>query len=288
MQTRAGCPPDARAEWVNGRSVVTVSSRKSIGESDEQRALGEQLLIKRFTELDSIRKFLDDQRWTVHPRSPLAGDDAAIRPFHVSNLAVFGLGVAVDNLTSIQNSVERIVPFAMLSTLRPAYEVAAHIIWMLAPTKRDERIVRALQLHRRDQFDADQLAAAFGMKRDRTMHETDAKLQSLADARPGVAGRSVKVLPSTQSILAEADSHVPGAAVKSLPMWKACSGMSHARPSAALLLLEREEVDYDGARGEHTYQVTLGVSALAMFFHGALEYTYEAIRLYQTRNTPPS
>lgn len=227
---------------------------------------------------------------TVHHGSALGGDDRAMAPLHVSATARTPLIVALDHLVlhgAALREVPRIQPFASYSLLRPAIEGAAWAIWILAPARRDERVLRALQYVLLDQLGAVRLLAAGGVTPQHTLDELKDELAEIAARQPALAKSAMKQVPTAREVVGCASREVGKLGAGGLVFWTALSGLAHGRPHAISALTRREQLS-DGADGAFESQVFPSRAVIASGTAVALAYVETGLDLYASRCARPA
>lgn len=182
------------------------------------------------------------------PGSSLAGDDRATGPYHISH-AVFGkLVSAVDHYDALRTLITEAHALharAPFSLLRGALENAATAVWLLAPCRRDERILRRLRLQWADMRDGEKARELAGEKASRPLKVRQGELRALASAR-GLSRDQIARVASTPvayGTIAEQAGDGIGLNGETVRLvWMIASGLAHARYWAILSTLEREEV----------------------------------------------
>ncbi|WP_259540001.1 hypothetical protein [Herbiconiux daphne] len=137
---------------------------------------------------------------TVEPGSDLADDDVTFESFSILNLVGYSLAAATEHLDFTLTAMKQtstLYPTAYLTVLRTSLLAASHAAWMLTPTQRSERQLRALQFLSDDvRTQLVMVREAFAPKdAERTakermievLLERQAQLQPIADAlKPGL------------------------------------------------------------------------------------------------------
>lgn len=231
---------------------------------------------------------LQDGTPATHPGSPLDGDNAAIAPYKVSNLAWTPLVVAIDHLSFFASILQRgdsLNALAPYTLLRPAIEAAASTIWMLEPSRSDERALRALQFMWLDEKDSSRVSRARGAEapdRDKLRSH----LREVAGRRPALDSSRLFAAVTTSEILAIANPKVDGGRHDGVLWWTMLSGLSHGRPHGILALVQREEQSAtpDEAR---TLEIKASLVALAHGLEVAVRYVDTALGLFARRNSAP-
>lgn len=115
-------------------------------------------LSKLFALVEAWQERIHAQQPWPEPGSSLAGDDNATDPYRLSHAVVQVLISAVDHLETLRLVVQEqhVVPARGGFTLvRAALENAAVAMWLLAPSRRDERVFRLLRWEWADAEDSD-------------------------------------------------------------------------------------------------------------------------------------
>ena len=98
----------------------------------------------------------DSGRAAVERGSPLAGDDRATAPYHMSHMVALALGVAVDHLHALRVAVQEATSlhlYAPYTLLRATIESAATVTYLWGESRRSERVRRRLMLVAQDNRD---------------------------------------------------------------------------------------------------------------------------------------
>jgi hypothetical protein len=245
---------------------------------------------EKWLELAPIIDHLMEVSGTTPPDVPagtaMAGDDDAIAPYRISHAIRHCLNVSADHLHAVKQLVheDQILHVSAPATLaRAVIENASTAIWLLHPTKRDDRLTRCFRWYSRDIRDK------HGVHREgraahllsRTLEGELDELRAVAAARgldPKVCAGGYKFTTAVQ----EADLVVKMSLSLTYGM---CSGFSHGRPWASLSMLDREKVPSSVA-GVSTLRLT-NDDWKALFPVLAGVFTVqEAMRLDQQRRKP--
>lgn len=241
----------------------------------------------------------------VVDRSPLAGDDKAFPPMRCSQLAWWGISVAVEHLDATIRALDQqvsvggpILPSANFTVLRAALVGASYAVVLLGSTSRADRTTVGLQMAHEEyrqalRFREKAIASAALLKR--------APLASASAGPPAhLAARLAKVsamlrerkapqrLTDTAIIERAADLvHAAGNGDSELMQlalemgWVLGSGSAHGRMLMALYRGGRHGVEGDTASFGATYdEVAQEGSSVALVLN-------EALSLWTLRNTPP-
>ncbi|WNV84715.1 hypothetical protein [Umezawaea sp. Da 62-37] len=195
------------------------------------------------------RAFDVEHSSTVDPTSSLASDDKALGDLATSSTVTSMLLAAADHLDALRSMLfEAKVLYirAPYTLLRCALENASVAVWLLAPSNRDERIIRRLRWEWAnivDQYAAFELIkhTPVRSKDDRRMHLLAlARTRGLSDDQvSAIAGRTigfgqiVDLAAEENALLDKATNRV---------LWSMCSGISHGRQWPVLPLSEHSRV----------------------------------------------
>ncbi len=250
--------------------------------------LGIRALQKYFGQLDAQAARVDALR--VTERSSLAGDDLATPYMPVTSLFIGRLAVATDHLRGVQVAVQdsgwKVTAMSMFTLIRSAYESAAVAVWLLAPTSRDDRVLRALQLavDARKSLHTVQMEA---MGADERYASVLAKLERDRDARPALIGARLDKLPSITARIKEATPHLPVDFLPPITLWRLASGIAHGNMQMMRTVLEHKQLEDFGTDRTAHFRMTTSVGTLAMFYVAAFDMVTAAVELYEQRNISP-
>jgi hypothetical protein len=215
--------------------------------------LGEEAkhhLVTVFSAVDMWR-----QRTQLASPAPEAGsslrkDDEVTHPYQLSHAVGGALLSAVDHLDALRALVQNahvVHARAPLTLLRAALENAAIAVWLLAPTQRDERVLRRLRLQWDDSRDGERADSLMGAESRLSRDEWRDTLEGVARAR-GLAEVQISAVTRQKamfsSIVRTAGDEARGLTGRdALFAWMAASGIAHARLWAVLSpVLSRVEV----------------------------------------------
>lgn len=259
-------------------------------ESDELASLGLQLLQASFRRLDTLEALLVGLDTAAG--SALDGDRAA-QPFQpVADHVIGCLSVATDHLRGVQVTVEdsggKILPLAMYTLIRSAYEAAGTALWLLAPTARDERIWRAMQLTWESRRQVRSVRTQLGESEDAGFTRMEHRLEELRNRRGSLRGRTLKRsdITSVTARLDDIASFVPDLVLPPLVLWQMASGIAHGNTAMMRQVLEHEQVT-PYRNGSASFTMTASVTSLAMFYAAALDLTDRVVTAFNTRNGQP-
>jgi hypothetical protein len=183
-----------------------------------------------FKDLDRLFEAID--RWqasdeqegarSVHPNSPLAGDDLAADPFRVSHAAIYGIVGAIDHLHSLRMLIKTAASlhtFAPFTLNRAAIEGGAVAVWLLAPRTRDERIRRRLVLAKQNARDVDGVLATLG--ETSSFSDQLDEIRRVAARRPALDPKwLVGSSPGIERIVSEAGAAFDLSSEAAVTSWK--------------------------------------------------------------------
>lgn len=230
----------------------------------------------------------DTRREELPPRSPLAADDRATSPYHLSHAAWFALHTAVDHLHLHRTAVREagvIHTFAPYTLLRGAFENACTAVWLLAPPSRDERVLRRLRHYSANINNAERIAAVVGAD-DATEHEQRRRRIVDVGLSRGFTRKQVLERLSPTEVVTAAGGHSAMGETRARLVWGLCSGSAHgdfwSLPTLA------HHVELPGAPdGIAHLRVTGDASKLHFLTFYAVAMARNGWSLYDKRSTPP-
>lgn len=243
-------------------------------------------LFRRFEVLNEIKRSFAGER-----NSALQGDDTAAPYEPVSDLVASHFAVATDQLHAVKLAVEsgrndshmHVLPVAMYTFIRSAVETIGTAIWLLSPSSRDERVLRALQLiydHRRN---LRTIATEMGDTEDAGFDRMSRRVEQIRDARPGLRGRSLKKLKTVTERLDAIAGLLPDLFMPPLTLWRMASGLAHGNNAIIRSILEHEQIgDFKDGHGE--FKLTSSVGVLSTFYMSALQMLDRLLALHELRN----
>ncbi|PPG65126.1 hypothetical protein C5C31_14730 [Rathayibacter rathayi] len=255
-------------------------------ETPEHEELGRSRLTLSFARYDTLAARAE--ALAVRAGSSLAGDRSATPYRSVPDQVRASLGVALDHLhafTIIVADGGAVLPFAMFTLVRSAYEATGTALWLLHPTSRDDRVLRSLKLVRDNHRQVHNLMEKSGRK-DPGWDRAIAALERDRDGRKALVGVKLDHVSSVTDRLEEIAPLVPELFLTPLALWQTSSGMAHGNSSMTLLLLDREQsgpIQHGGA----DYNLTTSVLVVAGYFDAALDMIEAALDLWDSRNSPP-
>ncbi|MBV9484798.1 MAG: hypothetical protein JO246_01935 [Frankiaceae bacterium] len=185
------------------------------------------------------------------PGSAFAGDVRWSPDYNGAYLAQLSFSVATDHLHALHTALvtgKTIHTYAPFTLLRGTLDNAATGIWLLMPSKRSERVLRALRVGGQSIVEVRAIHDITGQlpTSGRTPDQQLQALKSLAASRgldPDLVGGRL----GTASIIRAAsnDAALSGSDLELL-LWRVCSGLNHGRSWATLAALERDVVEKTG------------------------------------------
>lgn len=253
--------------------------------SPEQRY--QERLLELFAKADEVQAVFDDprrERFAVRPGSALSGDDMHSNPYHVSHDVNRLIGVGFQHVHALGCLIRSgaLHPSAPFTLARAAIETGAMAYWVLAPAARRERILRRLQLARKDVLDGDSAATGAGIPVNRPRA---VRLAELEDVCARVCGTRTIPGLNPSVIVEEVEAQLPpDQRMHQLLAWKVCSGFTHGRlwPETSLLKQEVVHTDGDVVR----LRLTNDLSRVLWVATAGWRVLNAATRLYDRRNQP--
>ncbi|WP_410792323.1 hypothetical protein [Kribbella sp. C-35] len=209
----------------------------------------QERLLELFAKADEVQAILDDpqrERFAVKPGTALFGDDQGSMPYYVSHDVNRLLGVGFQHVHALGCLIRSgaLHPSAPFTLARAAIETGAMAYWVLSPAARRDRILRRLQLARKDIMDGDSAATGAGIPVNRPRDERLTELEDLSERVCGT--RTVPGL-NPSAIIEQVESQLqPEQQMHQLLAWKVCSGFTHGRLWPETSLLKQEIIQTDG------------------------------------------
>lgn len=221
-------------------------------------------------------------------RSALMGDDKATNPYQISHAAWRGITMAVDHLNTLNSMIvgaKVLHIFSPFTILRAAMENAATAVWLLAPRKREDRLVRRLQLAALDMANMDKLVSLAGATARRTLQQRQEDLKKIAAGRGIAESQFLKSRPGYEEIVGKAGAETPMGERVAKVVWKACSAVAHGDMSTVIALLQYSTLGQQ--RNIVSGSAEAPVETLALMTALTVAMTEKAIALYESRRTSP-
>jgi hypothetical protein len=234
------------------------------------------------------------------PGSALAGDARKSSSLQVGHAAWAGIVHSVDHLHALRallGQTEILNLGAPYTLVRSAMENAATAVWLLAPSRRSERLRRRLKLGHHEAWEESklhELLPAKALQGKRTGQERMTEIRALA-VKHGIGEVSGRlsyekiVQEAGRVVIAPADDPEPDElAPEDLASlaWRLCSGFAHGRYWASFSWLERQVIHTED--GIHLLRLTGGdverVVTVALF---PVAFISRALQLYEQRRRSP-
>lgn len=192
--------------------------------------------------IDRWQKLVDsEESLAIDPRSSIAGDDKASAPYQVSFCVGSSLHVAVDNLHALKTLIHErqlLHTMAPFTLARGALETLTAAFWVLHPSRRDERVSRALRWHMKNFVDQNTALSRLAGSGYDGIEARKTSLFEVTDRRGIPRDHIAKGYSSTEAVLYTADN---GSFPHVAFLWRLCSGYAHGRPWAVLGSSEKEK-----------------------------------------------
>ncbi len=214
---------------------------------DELSELTRQLLDKAFVAVEVWRERIHQDAPQPAAGSRLQADDALTDPYRLSHQVVLALISAVDHFEALRLLVQDagVMPArAPFTLLRAALENASVAVWLLAPDDRKLRVLRLLRLIWTDGEDNVLAWESIEAQPSWSREERKTNLQEMARAADLSLEQVSQVatqLRWTTIVKGAGDGALELTGERALLAWRVSSGIAHARPWAALSILDRVE-----------------------------------------------
>jgi hypothetical protein len=197
--------------------------------------------------------------WIVRPGSPLALDDEATAPYHLSHYAWNALTVAVDTLHCLRRTLieqdgtsqRRVLlhTHGQAPLLRGSLENAARVVWLLSHDHRKQRVYRRLGLQAKENTASDQIHKIVGATPPRSTQVRTDQIRGLGK-NAGLSPSQLRKLVNSHEfgygrIVTEAASQAGLDPELARLAWNGCSALSHGDFHATISLLQKEIVARD-------------------------------------------
>lgn len=237
----------------------------------------------------------------VEDRSSLRMDDRYLGAWQSGSLHVTAMSAAVDALHHVQTVLRSVVSegaglpmSALYPVLRTAVESASLAIYLLEPTKRDERLRRSFWVAAEDAKYADSFAMeSSGAGSGGRLENVKREIRELIHIRPSLGDpASFKFLPVKYShLVAGADAAIAAdpaialtPALSALALWQLMSGLSHGKQWAFISALDRQDAIVDETNQTALVKMTSSAAVIAVAMTRAVEVLEIALRLYGQRS----
>ncbi|WP_461514591.1 hypothetical protein [Rathayibacter agropyri] len=256
-------------------------------ESDEDAQRGFRFLQHGFLRLTSLEQQIN--ALDVHDGSSLAGDRAATQYNPISDQLIALLSAATDHLRAVQVAVEdsggKILAMSLFTLVRSAIEMSGTGLWILHPTKRDERVLRSFALTWDNRRQVRSVMTALGKDpaKDVGFERMQARLKQLIDARPSMRGTPIPKVATVTDRLSSIEELCQDLVHPPLVLWQMASGIAHGNTSMMRNVLELRQLT-PSTGGSASFELTTSVVTLAMFYDAALTLVARLVELHQSRN----
>lgn len=218
------------------------------------------------------------------PKSRLAGADAKLDPFPVTNAVQQLLAVSGDNLHAVALLLHKAgahQPFAPYTLIRASLENTGFAMWLLSDGSRKGIALNTLRLEWENKKNC---VVAFPKDdgSDETWAGRRERLILEAGDRFGLTPKAIKEKPLSSSAVSLGAENF-GLAPVMLSAWKAASGAAHGRTWATLALSDHELIPGSETASGASYRATGNTPTLASLLyvavaaHEALEQGFTAM-----------
>jgi hypothetical protein len=222
--------------------------------------------------------------------SSVARDDKEISPWHVSTTVLIALSGAVDHFHAAKTMLAdagKLHTYAMFSLLRPALENAATAVYLLGPSNRNVRLLRALRLAWSDLADQNKLSNLLGHQPATPLDVRKTELQNLARAC-GMAQEDIETIAARPAgyaaiVRAAGDESLKGGGSLMEAIWMLNSGSIHGKKWATWTKLDRSKLVPSGTPGVLLGPVTAPESQVLFSAIAAKTMISKAWELYDRR-----
>lgn len=269
-----------------------LDSRNRLSSSAEEHE-NARLLLQVLDEHSVLRDQLN-QITDVHVGSAMYGDDRATYPLPTSSYVRYLLMAGADNIAALRSMTVSeetetnldltLHPFAPYTLLRNALESAGTALWIIAPARRKERVLRTAKLEYADANLSKAALSSLGATDQETYDRRIKLVEDMIRPYPEIAWKDVTTYGVT-GLLREIGELPSLTQVRPLAKWQICSGMAHGKRWAGLLLSDMEAVGEPTTVGDGTFLLTGSYKHLLLLTHNAVAMQAEAMRLLRERCT---
>jgi hypothetical protein len=175
-------------------------------------------------------------------------------------------------------------PTAPYTLIRASIETGSTAVWLLAPARRQERVLRSLRLSVLDAIDAAKVSDETGTTMPRSLDARRADINRIAQTLTGTAD---SVGPASYTVIVRAADAVSASPIGVLAPYRICSGFAHGRLWAILAMLPREVVDSPDSPGDAGLVFTNALDRLTYAVMAAVDVVNLGLQLYRTRAASP-
>lgn len=266
---------------VTDRRVVAMNAAMS--DEEAYRRLGQLC--------DTVRRWAEQEQREQVPRtqpgSRTAADDTLTDPYQLSHAVRTYLTSSLDHLQALRALLEvaQVLHMAAPFTLcRAAMENAAHVLWLLRPDDRLQRVGRRLQLAVRDADEgakANEVLAAGSPTGLQAAAPRREKFAAIGEAA-GVPRSIVLGKPSSAATVVGAANDVIDLEGRPLEfLWRLCSGYTHSQSWSLLTAGSRERMLDSVTDGPVSdYAITADATTAMICMGAAVSTLQEARRLH--------
>lgn len=253
-------------------------------ESDEDAQRGLRYLQQGFRRLDALER--RGAQFAVQARSSLAGDRDATPYNPIPDQVHQLLAVASDHLRAVQFTVEetggKVPAMALFTLVRSAYEAAGTAMWLLHPKRRDDRVLRSLQVTLENRRQVHTAGTELGDS-DPGFERTKGRLDEIRLRREGLRDIAIGRITGVTERLRSIGVLVPDLVFEPLLLWRLASGIAHGNTAMLQQVLERHQVS-GFEDGSAAFRVTTSVVTISVFYAAALDLVERLLELVDERN----
>jgi hypothetical protein len=272
-------PGRAQFEW---NAYLPGVYGDGVNSSNDAAHLADLLRLLNQVDTWSARTSAQARHLETPASSAMGGDDMRLKPYHISHASWASLSHAGDHLLALRAllSIGLVPMFAPYTLIRGALENASMAVWLLAPSRRAERITRRLQVAADDIRNGERARTITGDKGPKTRQQRLAEVEQIA-AKWGIDGKAA----TTRATCSEIIKAVGDPDQVTLLAWNTCSGIAHGDFWATPAAMRMVGLSLAGSPDVGTYQVTANVSLLRYFATFAVEMTNRGWGLYDQRSS---
>ena len=232
-----------------------------------------------------IKRIQDPADFVIEEGSELALDDVASNPYHVSHCVRWGLNAGIEHLHAVKTLVidaKLIHTAADYTLIRGAIENLAAAYWVLHPSDRNQRVIRALRWMAKNYKDQNTAITDHPQAGGAPWAETLPKLLAIGQPLGCTTGQLGAGYSSTEAVT-YADGHSD--AGYALIAWRICSGFAHGRPWASLGMNDLQKTP-SGTEGVWSVTMTSDHRRILAMLLPAMILAQDLLRLLAQRSEP--
>ncbi|WP_438854366.1 hypothetical protein [Agromyces sp. M3QZ16-3] len=204
------------------------------------------------------------------PGSILAVEDQLVPYEPASHLVRHYDGVARDNLQAVTDVAlaaledprnSGLPSFALYSQLRGSIEATGWAHWLILPSPKAKRLLRAMQITYGHAEDFGDTIRNLGLEFPSEARKE--RLIQIKDEIPQLRQRKLTRPPTTTAMLRESGSILPPHPLSALNAWKLCSGMAHGSRPVVYNLSERRQLAGPDEHGSVALQLQVRIGWVA-------------------------